>query len=250
MTLAALMACSTLAAKAVELEEEAGGGLHTTLKTKFVEGGAGFMSVVALVLVLGLTFCIERMVYLTLSDTDSRKLTDDVERLVKAGDIEGARALCRDTRGPVASICYHALDHLGEQPDDVERALSAYGTLQAANLEKGCSWISLFITVAPSLGFLGTVVGMVMSFEQIQLAGDISPTIVAGGMKVALITTIFGLISAVILQIFYNYILNKIDHLTYQMEEAAMAMMALAKKAYAPAQTNNTGNASAQTNNA
>ena len=139
--------------------------------------------------------------------------------------MEGAKAQCRDTRGPVASICYQGLERIGESMDNVERSIVSYGSVQSANLERGCSWITLFIAMAPSLGFLGTVIGMVMAFDQIQTAGDISPTIVAAGMKVSLITTIFGIIVALILQVFYNYILSKIDHLTSQMEESAITLL-------------------------
>ncbi len=200
-------------------------GFHKGLKTKFIEGNAGFMSLVALVLVLGLAFCIERIIYLTLSEINAKKLMSDIEALIMDGDIDGAKEICRDTRGPVASICYQGLVRIDDSIDDIERSITSYGSVQSANLEKGCSWITLFIAMAPSLGFLGTVIGMVMAFEQIQMAGDISPTIVAAGMKVALITTIFGIISALVLQIFYNYILSKIEHLTSQMEESAISLL-------------------------
>ena len=149
----------------------------------------------------------------------------EIDEKIEAGDIEGAKTQCRETRGPVASICYQGLERIDEKMDNIERSIVSYGSVQDANLEKGCSWITLFIAMAPSLGFLGTVVGMVMAFDQIQTAGDISPTIVAAGMKVALITTIFGIIAALILQLFYNYILSKIDHLTSQMEESAITLM-------------------------
>ena len=199
--------------------------LHQQLKSKFVEGSAGFMSLVALALVLGLAFCIERIIYLTLSEINAKKLMADIDKKVEVGDVEGAKNLCRDTRGPVASICYQGLMHIDEEMETVERSIISYGSVQSANLEKGCSWITLFIAMAPSLGFLGTVIGMVMSFDQIQEAGDISPTIVASGMKVALITTIFGIIVALILQVFYNFILSKIEHLTSQMEESAITLL-------------------------
>jgi biopolymer transport protein ExbB len=215
-----------------ELEEMAakGDGLHMQLKTKFVEGSAGFMSLVALVLVLGLALCIERIIYLTLSEVNTRKLLEDIERKVEADDIEGAKSICRNTRGPVASICYQGLMHAHEEMDMVERSIVSYGSVLSAKLEKGCSWITLFIAIAPSLGFLGTVIGMVMAFDQIQEAGDISPTIVAQGMKVALITTIFGIIVALILQVFYNYILTKIENLTSEMEETAISLMDIIAK--------------------
>ena len=202
-----------------------GGGLHKLLKSKFIEGSAGFMSLVALALVIGLAFCIERLIYLTLSEIDAKRLMQDIDAKLTEGDVEGAKELCRQTRGPVASICYQGLLHIKEPLEQIDRQLTNYGSVQIANMEKGCSWIKLFIAVAPSLGFLGTVIGMVMAFDQIQTAGDISPTIVASGMKVALITTIFGIIVALILQLFYNYILSKIEHLTSQMEESAITLM-------------------------
>lgn len=211
-------------------DDAVSGGLHQMLKTKFIEGNAGFMSLVALALVLGLAFCIERIIYLSLSEIDAKKLMTDIEEHVDKGDMEGAKALCRNTRGPVASICYQGLLRAGESLDDIERSVSSYGAVQSANLDKGCSWITLFIAMAPSLGFLGTVIGMVMAFDQIQQAGDISPTIVAAGMKVALITTIFGIIVALILQVFYNYILSKIDHLIAQMEESAITLLDILQK--------------------
>lgn len=205
-------------------------GFHKMLKTKYIEGSAGFMSFVALALVLGLAFCIERIIYLTLSEINAKKLMADLEEQIMQGDIDGAMSKCRDTRGPVASICYQGLSRIDDTMEDIERSITSYGSVQAANLEKGCSWITLFIAMAPSLGFLGTVIGMVMAFEQIQSAGDISPTIVAAGMKVALITTIFGLIAALILQVFYNYILSKIEHITSQMEESAISLLDIIMK--------------------
>ena len=202
-----------------------GSGLHEQLKSKFVEGSAEFMSLVALALVIGLALCIERIIYLTLSEINSKKLLIDIEKKVNANDVEGAKSLCRETRGPVASICYQGLMHANEDMATVERSIVSYGTVQSGKLEKGCSWIRLMIAIAPSLGFLGTVIGMVMAFDRIQEIGDISPTIVAEGMKVALITTIFGIIVAIILQFFYNYILSKIERLTLHMEESAITLM-------------------------
>jgi biopolymer transport protein ExbB len=207
-----------------ELEGE-GGGLHKQLKRKFIEGSAGFMSLVALALVLGLAFCIERIIYLTLSEVKTKKLMYDIDECLEKDDVDGAKDLCRNTRGPVASICFQGLLHIKEPLDQIDRQLTNYGAVQINKMEKGCTWIRLFIAVAPSLGFLGTVIGMVMAFDRIQTAGDISPTIVAAGMKVALITTIFGIIVAVILQFFYNYILSKIEHLTAQMEEGAIVFI-------------------------
>ena len=215
---------------AMEMMAQSELGLHTQLKTKFVEGSTSFMSLVAIALVLGLAFCIERIIYLTLAEIKTRRLMEDIDRHMEQGDIEGAKKLCRETRGPVASVCYQGLMHAHEDMDTVERSIVSYGSLQAARLERGCSWIRLFIAIAPSLGFLGTVIGMVMAFDQIQEAGDISPKIVAEGMKVALITTIFGIIVALVLQVFYNFIIAKIDHLTEQMEEAAITLMDILAK--------------------
>ena len=206
------------------------GSMHKELKTKFIEGDAGFMSLVAIALVLGLAFCIERIIYLSLAEIDSKKMMAKIEEALEKGDVEGAKTICRNTRGPVASICYQGLMRIDEGVDVVERSVVSYGGVQAGYLEKGCSWITLFIAMAPSLGFLGTVIGMVMAFDNIQRAGDISPTVVAGGMKVALITTIFGLIVALILQVFYNYILSKIEAITSQMEDSSITLLDMIMK--------------------
>ena len=206
------------------------GSMHKELKTKFIEGDAGFMSLVAIALVLGLAFCIERIIYLSLAEVDVKKLMAKIEAALEKGDVEGAKTVCRNTRGPVASICYQGLMRIDEGLDVVERSVVSYGGVQSGYLEKGCSWITLFIAMAPSLGFLGTVVGMVMAFDKIEQVGDISPTVVAGGMKVALITTIGGLIVALILQIFYNYLLSKVEALLNQMEDASVTLVDLALK--------------------
>lgn len=207
------------------MDDEEPTSFHQVIKTKFIEGSAGFMSLVALALVLGLAFCIERIIYLALSEINAKKMMADIDAKLVQGDVAGAKAICSDARGPVAAICVQALARIDDNIDNIERSISSYGSVQAANLEKGCSWITLFIAIAPSLGFLGTVIGMVMAFEQIQMAGDINPTIVASGMKVALITTVFGIIAALILQVFYNYIISKIEHITSQMEESAISVL-------------------------
>lgn len=199
--------------------------MHEQLKTKFVEGSVGFMSCVSLTLVIGLAFCIERIIFLTLSEINAKRFMVDLTDKIEHGDIDGAKELCRNTRGPVASVCYQGLVRIFESIDNIERSIVAYGSVQIGKMEKGCSWIRLCISVAPSLGFLGTVIGMVMSFDQIRIVGDISPMAVAGGMKVALITTIFGIVVAVILQLFYNYIRSRIDHLTAQMEESVITLL-------------------------
>lgn len=224
-SLSAQFDTATAKENALVADTNDGESFHQSLKTKFIEGNAGFMSLVALALIIGLAFCIERILYLSLSEINAKKFMARLDEMIAEDDLEGAKTLCRETRGPVASICYQGLERVEESIDNIERSIVSYGSVQAANLEKGCSWITLFIAMAPSLGFLGTVIGMVMAFDQIQMAGDISPTIVASGMKVALITTIFGIIVALILQIFYNYILSKIEHLTAQMEESAISLL-------------------------
>ena len=217
-----VMAQDAAPAETVVVEE---GGIHKEIKTKYIEGDASFMSLVSVALVIGLAFCIERIVYLSLAEINAKKFMGKLEAALEKGDVEGAKNIARNTRGPVASICYQGLMRIDEGLDVVERSVVSYGGVQAGYLEKGCSWITLFIAMSPSLGFLGTVIGMVMAFDDIQAAGDISPTVVAGGMKVALITTIFGIVAALILQIFYNYILAKIEELTAAMEDSSITLL-------------------------
>ena len=214
--------------------EEESEGVFKNIKTKFIEGGAGFMSLVAIALVLGLAFCIERVVYLTLAQINTRKFTKDLADLVAKGQIANAIAQCKGTRGPVAQVSRKAMECLDSNDRNdigtIERTINMEAEVQGSYLEENCSWITLFIAMAPSLGFLGTVIGMVMAFDDIQRAGDISPTVVAGGMKVALITTIFGIIVALVLQVFYNYILAKVEALTSNMEEAAQELLIMCVK--------------------
>ena len=217
-------------AAAPAIEEAKEGGFHKNIKTKFIEGSAGFMSLVAIAMIFGLALCIERIIFLSLSEVDSKKLLEDIQAALEKGDVEGAKDICRNTRGPVASICYQGLMRINEGLDVVERSVVSYGSVQASNLEKNLSWITLFIAMSPSLGFLGTVIGMVLAFDNIQKAGDISPTVVAGGMKVALITTIFGIIVALVLQIFYNYILSKVESLNTDMEDASVSLLDIIMK--------------------
>ena len=192
--------------------------LHQQLKTKFIEGGPLWMAPIALVLVLGLALSIERILYLTFAKTNTKKLLKGVEDALANGGIEAAKDLCRNTRGPVASIFYQGLLRYEEGVDVVEKTIVSYGSVQMSLMEDGMTWISIFIALAPSLGFLGTV-------DAIQAAGDISPNVVAGGMKVALITTVFGLIVAMILQVFFNYILTKIESLTTDMEDSSISFV-------------------------
>ena len=205
-------------------------GVHKTLKTKFIEGGAEFMALVAVAMVIGLAFCIERIIYLSMAQVNTKKLMAGIADALSKNDVEAAKALCRNTAGPVAAICYQGLLRIDEGLETVERSVVSYGSLQSSMLEKNCSWITLFIAMAPSLGFLGTVIGMVMSFDEIQQKGDISPTIVAGGMKVALITTIYGIVVALVLQVFYNFILTKIEALVSEMEDCSITLLDLLTK--------------------
>ena len=201
--------------------------MHQALKTKFIEGGAGFMALVIACLILGLALCIERILYLSFSKTNTKKLLAKIEEALKNGGVEAATEVCRNTRGPVASIFTQAFLRLadGQSLEEVEKSVVSYGGVAASQMEQNLSWISLFIAIAPSLGFLGTVIGMIQAFDAIMVAGDMSPAVVAGGMKVALITTVGGLIVAVILQIFYNYILSQVESLTIDMEDATISLM-------------------------
>ena len=200
-------------------------GFHQALKTKFIEGNAGFMSLVAIALIVGLAFCIERIIYLSLSEINAKKLMQDIDQKVEAGDVEGAKELCRNTRGPVASIFYQGLSRYDQGIDMVEKSVVSYGSVQMGLMEKGLTWIGLFIALAPMLGFLGTVIGMIDAFDKIQAAGDIQPSLVAGGIKVALITTVGGLIVAMILQVFYNYCIAKIESIVNDMEDASVTLL-------------------------
>lgn len=204
--------------------------LHKNLKIKFIEGSAGFMALVAVAMIFGVALCIERIIFLSLSEVNSKKLLEDIQNALETGDVEAAKSICRNTRGPVASICYQGLMRIDEGLDVVERSVVSYGSVQASNLERNLSWITLFIAMSPSLGFLGTVIGMVQAFDDIQKAGDISPTVVAGGMKVALITTIFGIIVALVLQVFYNYILSKVEALNTDMEDSSVSLLDIIMK--------------------
>ena len=218
------------AAEEAVVEEGGIAGVHKGLKTKFIEGGPEFMALVSIALVIGLAFCIERIIYLSLAKVNAKKLMGAIADALSKGDVEAAKTICSNTAGPVASICYQGLVRIDEGLDTVERSVVSYGSLQSSMLEKGCSWITLFIAMAPSLGFLGTVIGMVMAFDTIQRKGDISPTIVAGGMKVALITTIYGIIVALILQVFYNFILTKIESIVADMEDSSITLLDLLTK--------------------
>jgi len=205
-------------------------GVSQSLKLKFIEGGPMFMSFVLIALILGLALSIERIIYLNLATTNTKTLLDSIEDALSNGGIEAAKEVCRNTRGPVASIFYQGLERSSEGVDMVEKSVIAYGGVQMGLLEKGLSWIGLFIALAPMLGFMGTVIGMIQAFDIIELKGEAKPDELAGGIKVALITTVSGLIVAIILQIFYNYIVSKIDSLVNQMEDASISLIDLLVK--------------------
>ena len=209
----------------VATEPEAPASFHQTLKEKFIEGGPGFMGIVLLALIFGLAISIERIIYLSLAAVNTKKLLSEVESALESGGIDQAKEVVRGTRGPVASIFSEGLNRYDDGMGEVEKSIIAYGSVVTGRLESGVSWISLFIALAPMLGFMGTVIGMIKAFDDIAAAGDISPTVVADGIKVALLTTVFGLIVAIILQIFYNFIIAKIDSLVNDMEDSSIAFI-------------------------
>jgi biopolymer transport protein ExbB len=211
--------------EAAATPDTGGEGGHQMFKQRFIEGDPVWMAPVLICLILGLAFVIERVIYLNMASTNTTKLLNNVEAALRSGGTESAKEVCRNTRGPVAGIFYQGLDRAHEGVEMVEKSVIAYGSVEVGRLERGLSWISLFIALAPMLGFLGTVVGMIFAFDQIALANNISPAIVAGGIKVALLTTVFGLIVAIILQIFYNYLVSKIDSISGQMEEASISLV-------------------------
>lgn len=200
---------------------------HQIIKKKFIEGGAMFMGIVLVALILGLAIAIERVIYLGLSSINSKKFIEEIDEILAKGNVEEAKELCRNTRGPIASIYYQGLDRLDEGLDMIEKSVISYGGVQMGLLEKNISWITLFIALAPMLGFMGTVIGMIQAFDTIESAGEISASLVAGGIKVALLTTVFGLIVAMILQLFYNYIIAKVDNLVNKMEDASIILVDL-----------------------
>ncbi len=212
-----------LMAQAAETAESS--SMFQVLKEKFIEGGWEFMSLVLVCLILGLAFCIERIITLNIATTNTDKLINRIDERLADGDLEGAKEVARSTPGPTASIMYEGLRNAPNGPEAVEKAIVSYGSVQMGLLEKGLVWISLFIAIAPMLGFMGTVIGMIGAFDKIEAVGDISPSIVAGGIKVALLTTVFGLIVAIILQIFYNYIVSKIDGIVNRMEDASIGLV-------------------------
>ncbi len=205
--------------------EEASKGFTQVLKEQFIQGGAGFMGIVLLCLILGLAVAIERIIYLNMASTNTGKLKQQVEDALASGGVEAAKEVCRNTKGPVASIYYQGLDRAGESIESAEKAVVSYGGVQMGQLEKNVSWLSLFIAIAPMLGFMGTVIGMIQAFQKIAAVGNLSASLIAGDIQVALLTTVFGLITAIILQIFYNYIIAKIDSIVNDMEDSSISLI-------------------------
>ncbi len=227
LAMSGLFLSANVANAAVMLQDDAASakGFTQVLKEQFIQGGASFMGIVLLCLILGLAVAIERIIFLNLSTTNTTKLKEDVEEALKSGGVAAAKELCRNTKGPVASIYYQGLDRAGEGVEAAEKAVVAYGGVQMGQLEKNVSWLSLFIAIAPMLGFMGTVIGMIQAFQKIAAVGNLSASLIAGDIQVALLTTVFGLITAIILQIFYNYIIAKIDGIINDMEDSSIALI-------------------------
>ena len=208
-----------------DVAPEASKGFTQVLKEMFITGGAGFMGIVLLCLILGLAVAIERIIYLNMATTNTTKLKQHVEDALASGGVEAAKEVCRNTKGPVASIYYQGLDRANESVESAEKSVVAYGGVQMGQLEKNVSWLSLFIAIAPMLGFMGTVIGMIQAFQKISAVGNLSASLIAGDIQVALLTTVFGLITAIILQIFYNYIIAKIDSIVNDMEDSSISLI-------------------------
>jgi biopolymer transport protein ExbB len=210
---------------AEEMVADSEKGFTQVLKEQFIQGGAGFMGIVLLCLILGLAVAIERIIYLNMASTNTSKLKQQVQDALASGGIEAAKEVCRNTKGPVASIYYQGLDRAGEGVESAEKAVVAYGGVQMGQLEKNVSWLTLFIAIAPMLGFMGTVIGMIQAFQKISAVGNLSASLIAGDIQVALLTTVFGLITAIILQVFYNYIIAKIDSIVNDMEDSSITLI-------------------------
>ena len=222
---AGMFILGTASAMAQEETAEASKSFTQVLKEQFIQGGPAFMGIVLLCLILGLAVAIERIIYLNLASTNSSKLKQQVEDALASGGVEAAKEVCRNTKGPVASIFYQGLDRVGEGLESAEKAVVSYGGVQMGQLEKNVSWLSLFIAIAPMLGFMGTVIGMIQAFQKIAAVGNLSASLIAGDIQVALLTTVFGLITAIILQIFYNYIIAKIDGIVNDMEDSSISLI-------------------------
>ncbi|MDT0539161.1 MotA/TolQ/ExbB proton channel family protein [Croceitalea sp. P059] len=220
-----ILGTTTASAAMIQDAEETSKGFTQVLKEQFIQGGPAFMGIVLLCLILGLAVAIERIIYLNMASTNSSKLKQQVEDALASGGVEAAKEVCRNTKGPVASIFYQGLDRIGEGLESAEKAVVSYGGVQMGQLEKNVSWLSLFIAIAPMLGFMGTVIGMIAAFQKIAAVGNLSASLIAGDIQVALLTTVFGLITAIILQIFYNYIIAKIDSIVNDMEDSSISLI-------------------------
>lgn len=198
---------------------------HQVVKENFISGGVEFMVPILVCLILGLAIAIERIITLNMASTNTTKLLNRVEDALNTGGVEAAKDVTVNTRGPVASIFTQGLLRAPEGVEMVEKSIVSYGSVEMGKLERGLVWLSLFIALAPMLGFLGTVVGMIFAFQAIAAAGDVSPTVVASGIQVALVTTVAGLIVAIILQVFYNYLVTKVDSIVSQMEDASISLV-------------------------
>ncbi len=228
IALAFVFVCASYFGAFEVLAQEASGPSRTgfqLIKEYFISGDWRFMSIVLVCLILGLAFCIERIITLNIATTNTDKLLSRIDERLADGDVSGAMEVAKSTPGPTAAVLYEGLRNSGDGPEAVEKAIVSYGSVQMGLLEKGLVWISLFIAIAPMLGFMGTVIGMITAFDRIEAVGDLSPSVVAGGIKVALLTTVFGLIVAIILQIFYNYIVSKIDGIVNKMEDASIGLV-------------------------
>jgi biopolymer transport protein ExbB len=223
-------AAETVTTTIAEVDEGEAPTMFQVLKKNFIDGDWKFMSLVLVTLILGLAFCIERILTLNLATANTDKLLQRIDERLASKDVAGAMEVCKSVAGPTASVLYEGLRRSNEGPEAVEKAIVSYGSVQMGLLERGLVWISLFIAMAPMLGFLGTVIGMIEAFNRIEAVGDLSPAVVAGGIKVALLTTVFGLVVAIILQIFYNYIVNKIDGIVNRMEDASISLVDIMSK--------------------
>ena len=230
LTVAGFMFFGAIQSTFAQESGKASTGFRQELKTRFIEGGPEFMGIVLVALILGLAIAIERIIYLNMATTNTKKLVANVDEALSSGGVEAAKEVCRNTKGPVASIFYQGLERSDEGLDAAEKAVVGYGGVQMGLLEKNISWLSLFIALAPMLGFMGTVIGMISAFDSIAISNDISPAVVAGGIKIALLTTVFGLVVAIILQIFYNYIVSKVDSIVNNMEDASISLIDLLAK--------------------
>lgn len=206
-------------------EPEVEMSLHQVVKKNFIDGGWEFMAIVLICLILGLAIAIERIITLSLATVNTKKLIAELDNAISNGNIKDAQDICKATPGPTAEVLGQGLKRVDDGIDAVEKAIISNGSVQMGLLEKGLVWLALFIALAPMLGFMGTVLGMIDAFDSIEKAGDIQPSMVAGGIKVALLTTVFGLITAIILQIFYNYITAKVDSLVNSMEDATISLI-------------------------